>query len=247
MLQVGDIGFKYKKSNFELKNVSFSLEDGYMLCLIGKNGSGKTTLLNAIYGIIKPTSGCVIFDYKKVVAAKNNAEVEENVFATYHKQVAYVGDVNWLMTGVDIATNINLLKTLYDNFDEKEFDRLLAYFEFDKSLFANEYRILSTGQRMQLQLAFSFARHPRLMILDEPFANLDPVVKTDLSELLQKKITEDNISVIISTHLVDDISNMVDYIGVIENGEMVKYGDRVTLLENKGVETLREFILGGDR
>jgi ABC-2 type transport system ATP-binding protein len=81
------------------------------------------------------------------------------------------------------------------------------------------------------------------MILDEPLANLDPVIKVDLMELLHRKAMEDNMGILISTHLVEDISDMVDFIGIMDDGEMKIFGDRESVFETFNSESLRELLL----
>ena len=80
---------------------------------------------------------------------------------------------------------------------------MLVMMEFTKEEYTTKFEELSTGKQMQLPLAFALARHPKLLLLDEPMANLDPVVKTDIWELLIRTIEKENISIIISTHLVE--------------------------------------------
>lgn len=244
MLDVKNLGYRYGRKKFVLSNISFSLEDGYVMCIIGKNGAGKTTLLQAIYGSLKPSEGNVAYNDNIVVASKKQAAPSYENQLIYHEEAALVGDFNWCFEDLSIKENVDTLKELYTNFDEEEYIRLLKYFNLDQIDDSKKIQELSTGQEVLLQLAFNMARHPKLLLLDEPFANLDPVVKVDISALLQDKMTEENTQIIISTHLVDDISDMVDYVGCMENGRMTTFMDRESLFEKKGVEGLREYILG---
>lgn len=243
MLDVKNLGYRYGRKKFVLSNISFSLEDGYVMCIIGKNGAGKTTLLQAIYGSLKPSEGNVAYNDNIVVASKKQAAPSYENQLIYHEEVALVGDFNWCFEDLSIKENVDTLKELYTTFDEEEYIRLLKYFDLDQIDDSKKIQELSTGQEVLLQLAFNMARHPKLLLLDEPFANLDPVVKVDISALLQDKMTEENTQIIISTHLVDDISDMVDYVGCMENGRMTTFMDRESLFEKKGVEGLREYIL----
>lgn len=81
------------------------------------------------------------------------------------------------------------------------------------------------------------------MLLDEPMANLDPVIKTELTDILHKQVTEKNMGIIISTHLVDDISDITDYIGIIDDGEMKIWGDRETVFDKYNSKDLKELLL----
>lgn len=152
--------------------------------------------------------------------------------------MAYVGGRIWCIGGINVDENINLLKQLYSRWDQKRFEEILEMMEFTKEEYMTKLEELSTGKQMQFQLAFALARHPKLLLLDEPMANLDPVVKTDLWELLIRTIEKENISIIISTHLVEEVNDITDYVGVIDNGKLVKFGDREQMLnEDLGNET----------
>jgi len=248
MLTVKGLEYTYKKSGFAIKNISFSLEDGYLMCLIGKNGAGKTTLLQGIYGLLAPMGGEITYNHVKVVEGTkkrgdSKEKISSKILAEYHKEVAFVGGVTWIFRERTMKENIDTLQALYDNFDQKEYERLLQYFGLTEGEEKKNYEELSTGQKMLFQIAFSMARHPKLLLMDEPFANLDPIVKVDLAQLLQDKIEKENMQVIVSTHLVDDISSAVDYIGVMKKGELVRFGDRESILDENSSEGLREFIL----
>ena len=95
-----------------------------------------------------------------------------------------------------------------------------------------------------MSFCFMLARRPEIIILDEPLANIDPVFKTDILELLQKAVSENEIGVFLSTHLVDEISEMVDYINVLKNGQMVMSGSRFEILGDDEGKSLRELMKG---
>ena len=104
---------------------------------------------------------------------------------------------------------------------------------------------LSGGQRKRLALISALLSPADILLLDEPMANLDPVVKTDIWELLIRTIEKENISIIISTHLVEEVNDITDYIGLLDNGRLVKFGDREQILHddlgNKN-KNLRELL-----
>lgn len=236
MIEVKNLSYKEKKSkkDFSINNISFKLEDGYIMSLLGKNGSGKTTLLNMIYGMFKSDSGEVLWN-EKVINIDNNYD--------FKCDVAYVGGEEWCFETKSINDNVNMLKHLYKDFDEKLFDEYVKYFDLKESDRCKEYSELSKGQKMLFQIAFALARKPKLLIMDEPMANLDPVVKIDIMELLQKKVEKENISIIISTHLVEDISDMTDYIGLIDNGNLIEFDNREEIFDKYKAEGLRDILI----
>ncbi|WP_455720311.1 ATP-binding cassette domain-containing protein [Agathobacter sp.] len=247
MIEVKNLSYRTK--TFSMENISFSLDDGYLMTLLGKNGAGKTTLLDLLYGRLIPLSGKVLWNGcdatgKKAIDSRLD-NISDRVAANdgargilYHEEVAYVGGRTWCIGGINVDENVDLLKQLYSRWDQKRFEEILEMMEFTKEEYMTKFEELSTGKQMQFQLAFALARHPKLLLLDEPMANLDPVVKTDLWELLIRTIEKENISIIISTHLVEEVNDITDYIGVIDNGKLVKFGDREQILnDDLGNET----------
>lgn len=247
MLTVENLGHKYGKRRFALRNISFSLEQGYLCCLVGANGAGKTTLLKTIYGVLCPSAGRVLYQGEQVTRANAKGKEYYKGLCRYHKEVAFVGGDEWCFPNATMQENVETLKTFYENFDEGEYGRLLEVFGLKKVAREKTYPELSRGQQMLFQIAFAMARHPRLLLMDEPFANLDPVVKVDLVQLFQEKMKDEDISILLSTHLVDDISDMVDYVGLMKEGELVMYGDRESVFEEKKVDSLKAWILGGEK
>lgn len=239
MIELKDIGFKYNKlsgkkgEEFELKDISLKIEKGYISCLLGKNGAGKTTLLSLIYGLMKPGSGEVLW---------NGERVTKKNMADYRRSTAFVGG-HWCVGGMTVEHNVEMLSTLYPSFDRDYFDTLMKVAGADRireSLFSS----LSKGEKVKAEICFMLARRPEIIILDEPLANIDPVFKTDILALLQKAVSDNEIGVLLSTHLVDEISEMVDYINVMRNGQMVMSGSRFEILGDDEGKNLRELMKG---
>lgn len=247
MLTVENLGHEYGRRKFALRNVSFSLKPGYLCCLVGANGAGKTTLLKTIYGVLCPSAGRVLYQGEQVTRANAKGKEYYKGLCRYHKEVAFVGEDEWCFPNETMQENVETLKTFYENFDEKEYGRLLEVFVLKEAAQEKTYPELSRGQQMLFQIAFAMARHPRLLLMDEPFANLDPVVKVDLVQLFQEKMKDEDISILLSTHLVDDISDMVDYVGLMKKGELFLFGDRESVFEEKKVDNLKAWILGGEK
>lgn len=234
MLNVKDLCFEEKKcpGGFLIKDISFDLDDGYMMSLVGKNGSGKTTLINLLYGMLTPASGKIRWQGK---------DITDNICA-YHDEVAYVGADKWCFEGISLMENVDLLRLLYKNFDESMYREYMKLFGFKEEDAKKKYYELSTGQKIQFELAFVLARRPKLMLLDEPTANLDPIIRTELIDILHQRVMRDNMSIIISTHLVDDISDMTDYIAIMEAGRINVFGDREDVFEIYDSASLRELL-----
>lgn len=219
---------------FKIDDVSFTLEDGYICALLGKNGSGKTTLLDLMYGNVLVKSGSVSFD---------GVEFNKKTRAKFRNDVALISNGVWYFADKSVSENVALLSIMYEGFDEKLFMEYMKRFEFPETDFNKPVSKLSTGQKVQFDIAFAAARRPKLMLMDEPFANLDPVVKVDIMEIIQDLVSENNMSVIISTHLLDEIDNVVDYVAVIDDGKLVKYGDRVSLIDSNNYKSIEDILI----
>lgn len=235
MLQVNDLKYTVRnqmgfKTNFQIKNVSFELEKGYMMCLLGKNGSGKSTLLRLLYGVVQPDGGDLLW-------SKIAIQIHTSVVRT---QIAYVGDEDIFFPWRTIKENVEVLGGLYEKFSLEKFKNYLEKFEPESDVMEKSLIELSSGQKKQVQLAFALARSPKLLLLDEPFANLDPVFRVEFMDILQNLIADEEISVILSTHILEEVEEIADYIGVMKQGEMVMFGDREKVLENG--KSLRELL-----
>lgn len=238
MLQVNNVKYTVRsqmgnRTKFIVQNVNFSLEPGYLMCLLGKNGSGKSTLLQLLYGIMPVDQGSVSWFGKKTY---DNAEL-------VRQEVAYVGEETGFFESRTIRENVEILSLLYIEFKYDKWNDYLKQFGLKNISETQRFSEFSTGQKRQIQLAFALARSPKLLLLDEPTANLDPVFRVEFMELLQHLMAIEETSIIISTHILDDVEEIADYIGVMRDGEMVLFGDRESVLEQQEKDTLEELLI----
>lgn len=235
MLQVKDLNYRIRnqfgaKTGFAISNIDFELEDGYLMGLLGKNGAGKSTLLRLLYGVLPPDSGSVWWN------GRNMSEYKQDI----RQEIAYVGDLEAFLPEHSMEVNVDFLGKLYRSFSMERFQKYLDIFELETGVLKKELEELSAGQQMRLQLAFAFSRKPKLLLLDEPTTNLDPVFRVDFMELLQKIIATEQSSIILSTHILEDMEDIVDYIGVMEQGALIKFGNREEVMKEH--ETLQEVL-----
>ncbi len=215
LLRVENVTKRWK--DFTLGPISFSLPEGYILGLIGKNGAGKSTLMNCIMGAMD-YEGCVV--------------VEDSVNTIHEKlameKVGFIVEDAPFFKKKSLHKNGELLGNLYEKFDMDKFHKLLIsmglYLDVD-------YQELSKGMEMKFQLAFALSHSPRLLLLDEPTGNLDPVFRKTFLAMLQKYVSEEMLSVIISTHLTADLDKVADYIMLLDEGRMVFFEDKETLMD----------------
>ena len=215
MLEARNLNFKYMFDRFRIDNVSLAIEKGYVYALTGSNGAGKTTLLRLLYGALTPRSGEVLWKGEPVNA---------RTLAKFRSEVALVG-IPWCDSNATVEDNAEMYKTLYPVFDDAYWETLLRRMKLWGTAHSARYGALSAGEANKIDIAFALARRPELLILDEPLANLDPVFKTEITELLREAVATDGLTVLMTTNLVDEIRGLADYFGVIRDGSLVKWGE----------------------
>lgn len=225
---------KGKDRNFQLEKISFTMEDGYFLALLGENGAGKSTLLRVLNGMVEAETGQICMDAWSV----------KEHLKEFREAVAYVGEEPIFFSGMTLQENIEILQHCYADFSMESFREYLTLFEIPMGNMGKCISECSSGEKKRIELAFALAKKPKLLLLDEPTANLDPVFRTDFMELLQKKIAEENMSIIFSTHILADVEDVADYILLLQEGEMTDFGEKEAILDKYGVEELRQLIGG---
>lgn len=212
-------GRKHRPDDFFINDVSLKLEPGYISCLLGNNGAGKTTLMSLLYGFLRPKSGEILW---------NGAPLTKDKKVDFRREIA-VSSNSWCSDDMTVRQNIEMLSVLYPSFDNEHFEKLMKLSGMEQS-YDKIYNTLSTGEKVKTQLSFLLARKPKYLLLDEPLANIDPVFKIDILDLLQQEVAENEVGILISTHLIDEISDMVDYVYVLDKGQLVKSGTRFDVL-----------------
>ncbi|WP_026835530.1 ATP-binding cassette domain-containing protein [Eubacterium xylanophilum] len=220
-----------RHKSFEIKDLNISLSRGYVTCLVGHNGAGKTTIMSLLYGMKRQNSGEVRFN-GEIISPEN---IEK-----YREKVAFVGG-KWCVPHMTVEENITMLSMLYEDFSKEKYDECLRLFEAEH-LSDKVFEEMSTGEKKKVELAFCIARNPEFMFLDEPYANIDPVVRKKMDDIIVSLARKNNVGVLVSTHLIDEINDMVDYVAIVENGMLVDYEDREEILEKYEASNLREAV-----
>ncbi len=220
ILEVKNLNKKY--DNFELKNITFSLPKGMIMGFIGENGAGKTTTIKAILDIIKGYSGEVkIFGLD---SRKDERTIKEDIGVVlddmFYPEILTPNDVN------------NSMKYIYKNWDEKMFNDYLKEFSLNPK---QQIKSFSKGMRKKLEIATALAHHPKLLILDEPTSGLDPVARSEVIDIFQNFIQDEECSILLSSHITTDLERIADYITFINDGEIVLSKTCDELLEKYGI------------
>ena len=232
ILSVQDLNKKFAK--FELKNVSFALEKGYIMGFIGRNGAGKTTTLKTMLNLMHRDSGSVSIlgqDYL------------DNELALKQKIGFMLGGIFYYPKH-RVKTITSVVKLFYHDWDDTAYEGFLKRFELDPDKKVEE---LSSGMKVKFALTLALSHHAQLLILDEPTSGLDPVSRDDILELFQALIEDGEKSILFSTQITSDLEKCADFVTYIKDGKIIasqekdKFLDSYKIVQGKG-EQLTEHL-----
>ena len=207
---------------FELGSINITIPKGVIVGLIGENGAGKTTLIKSILNIINIDEGEIkIFekDYQQ-----QEKEIKE-----------YIGVVldNMFFPELLTAKDIHfIMKDIYQNWDSKLYFSYLKEFHLKEN---QSIKSMSKGMRKKLEIITAISHHPKLLILDEPTSGLDPIARSEVLEMFQKFIEDEEHSVLISTHITSDLEHIADEVIFMDKGRVVLQKSRDEIMDNYGI------------
>lgn len=217
LLEVQDLCKKY--STFHLEHVSFKLPKGFVMGYIGENGAGKTTTLNLITHLCKADQGTVAID---------GITYEENP-KKYLECIGFIGDESYFPGEFRMKDIKAILKFMYPSFQEDKFEAMTKEWNLPTKTKIQNY---SRGMKVKLMFASVLCRDTKLLILDEATNGLDPVMRTEIMELLQEYIMDGEHSILFSTHVLSDLEQIADYIVFIHHGKILLNETKEELLES---------------
>jgi len=191
--------------NFALKNVNFSIPEGYVTGFIGRNGMGKTTTIKSILSLIQ---------YQGEILSIHGDEKTK----LDNQKIGVIMDDSFLAKDWNMELVNQAMKVGYDAWDENTYWEFLEKFHIDKKLKVKE---LSRGMKIKLMLSIALSHNAELLILDEPTSGLDPSMREEFVEVISDYMQDDNHTVLFSTHITQDLETIADYIVFIDNGEIV--------------------------
>ena len=206
-----------KGKKFKLSNIDFAIQPGFIYALVGKNGAGKTTFMRYILNEFEKYDGTIYIDGK---------DIKNNHFEKMNK-IGYVSEDNNFFDNCMAEENVKFLSCFYDDFDMDIYKNMMNKMEVPSSRI---YGKMSRGEKLKFQLAFAIAHKPKLYLLDEVTAGMDPVFRREFFEIIQGLIINEDCSILMTSHIESEIEEKTDYVGIIDEGKLIDFGESEVLI-----------------
>lgn len=201
-----------------IADISTEIRPGRIYALLGPNGSGKTTLMKIVAGLIKPTSGRVMF--------------EEQPIGIYSKaHIAYMPTESFFYNYMTARDAGKYYRDFFADFNENKYYNLLQQMELNPS---QKLSKMSSGMMAKAKLAITLARDSRIIMLDEPLNGIDIIARERVIQAVIENAKPEN-AIVMSSHLVDELEKIIDYAIFIRQGQVVMQGDAETLRSDRGM------------
>lgn len=217
VIDVANLICRYRRTE-AVAGVTFTVEAGTVFALLGPNGAGKTTIIRALMNIIGPSAGTAR------VLGVDTRQLGPREFAT----IGYVSENQQMPGWMTLAELLAYCRPFYPTWDDALCAKLVADFELPLGVKIDR---MSRGMRVKAALVSSLAFRPQLLVLDEPFSGLDPVVRDDLVYGVLERAGEERWSVLLSSHDLDEVERLVDAVAFLDGGRIVLCEPMVTLQE----------------
>lgn len=206
MLEIQNLSKSYK--DFNLRDVSFTLPEGYIMGLIGPNGAGKTTIIKLVMSLLKKDAGRIS------IFGMDHRDHEVDI----KSRIGFVYDNPNYYDHLSLRRIKNIIAPFYRTWDEGRFQQLVKQFNLplNKAL-----RKFSRGMVMKAAIAIALSHHADFIIMDEPTSGLDPIFRRELLDLLGEILQNEKKAVLFSTHITSDLEKIADYITLLINGRLV--------------------------
>jgi ABC-2 type transport system ATP-binding protein len=222
VIEANALGKRYG-STWALRDCTLAIPEGHVAALVGPNGAGKTTLLNLAVGLTDPTAGTV------AVLGGTRAGSPAALAG-----IAFVAQDAPLYTNLSVADMLHLTRNLNRHFDQGYAEARMGELGIPLKRKAGK---LSGGQQAQLALTLALARRPRLLVLDEPMAMLDPLARHDFTANVMTAMAEEGVSVVLSSHVLAELERVADYFILVSGGSVQVAGEVDDLLARHRVLT----------
>lgn len=205
---------------YALQNINFSLESGYIMGLAGKNGAGKSTLLDYIMNPRQQYTGEIKIE---------GVNIRDNHRYMLNK-LGFISDNNSFLLDRTAEQNAEILGVLYEEWDKGVFYNAMQKMDLSVKKTVGK---MSRGELFKFQTAFAMAHKPAVYLIDEVTAGMDPVFRIDYFKMLQEIIADETASIIMTSHIQDEIHRKMDYVGIMEAGKLVQFGDTLSVFQEE--------------
>lgn len=204
LVTISNLTMVYDKKKTALNDLSLTIPKGRIIGLLGPNGSGKTTLIKILNGLLSPTKGNVLINGSKPGPSSK-------------ARVSYLPERTYLQTGMKVKEIIAYFTDFYEDFKPERAREMLTSLGINEN---DRIKTMSKGTREKVQLILVMSRDADLFVLDEPIAGVDPAARDYIIKTIISNYNE-NATVLLSTHLITDIENILDEVIFIKNGNLV--------------------------
>ena len=224
MIQASNVTLRFgKKPLFEDVNIKFT--EGNCYGLIGANGAGKSTTIRLLMGALRPDSG---------EARVLGTDVGSPEFRAVKEDVGVVLDEAYFPEVLNAAQVGKLMASTYRRWDAALYESYLRRFDLPEK---KAFKDFSRGMRMKLAIAVALSHQPKLLVLDEATAGLDPIVRDEVLDIFNEFTREEDHSILISSHILSDLEKLCDYIAFLHQGRLLFCDEKDRLLETYGIFT----------
>ena len=202
-----------KTRHFNLQNISFELEAGYIMGIAGKNGAGKSTLFDYIMNPKQQYAGEILIE---------GVNIRDKHYYMMNR-IGFISDNNTgFLMDKSAKENVQLFGMLYDDWDDERFYHAMQKMNLSPGKIVGK---MSRGEMFKFQTAFAMAHKPALYLIDEATAGMDPVFRIDYFKILQEIIADENASILMTSHIQDEIQRKMDFVGILEDGKLIEFGE----------------------
>ena len=209
--------------DFAIRDLNLTVPSGTICGLVGENGAGKSTTIRLLMGALGPDSG---------TAAVLGTDVSSPEFREVKEDIGVVLDEAYFPESLNAVQVGKIMTATYRRWDQKLYDGYLKRFDLPPS---KQFKDFSRGMRMKLAIAVALSHQPKLLVLDEATAGLDPIVRDEVLDIFNEFTREEDHSILISSHILSDLEKLCDYIAFLHKGDLLFCEEKDRLLEEYGI------------
>ena len=209
--------------DFAIRDLNLTVPSGTICGLVGENGAGKSTTIRLLMGVLRPDSG---------TASVLGADVSSPEFRDVKEDVGVVLDEAYFPESLNAVQVGKIMAATYRRWDQRLYDSYLKRFDLPEK---KQFKDFSRGMRMKLAIAVALSHQPKLLVLDEATAGLDPIVRDEVLDIFNEFTREEDHSILISSHILSDLEKLCDYIAFIHKGDLLFCEEKDQLLEEYGI------------